>query len=181
MSTEEDPKKPPFRTWLQLSIDLANARTMRMQQEEIEVAKRKGTKPSELLRLLALNAYQSYSNTLVGNAAPRIKELFQELREPKEGDLVLEVSTAAFMPQPRFREHQEEVLAEAAYIGYLEKHTREAVSQVYARDEPWDAEYEGGPEPTVEVFYIRTLLNGRLHRWHNARFIKVLDEYKFNF
>jgi hypothetical protein len=145
------------------------------------MSKRKGTKPTELIRLLALNAAQSYHNTLVGNAAPRIKELFKLLSEPKEGDLVLEMSTAPWIPNARNREPYEQVLREAAYLGYLEKHTREKICDVHECDEPWDEEYEGRPEPDEEVWYIRTLLDGRVHRWHNARFIKVLDVYNRNF
>jgi hypothetical protein len=73
------------------------------------MAKKLATPPTELLRLLAINAYTSYRNTLVGSPAPR----------------------------------------------------------------------GGAPEPLEKVWTLRTLLTGRLHRWHNARFIKVLDEYKF--
>jgi hypothetical protein len=143
------------------------------------MAKKLATPPTELLRLLAINAYTSYRNTLVGSPAPRVAELYRELSAPQVGDLVLEVSTAPFIRDVRKAEKFKESLAEGAYLGYLVSITNEPVCQVHECEEPWDEAFQGGPEPLEKVWTLRTLLTGRLHRWHNARFIKVLDEYKF--
>jgi hypothetical protein len=134
-------------------------------------------KKSELLRLLAISAHQAYLNTLVGSPAPYVAKVGQELSAPKVGDIVLEESTAPFIRDTRFPERYQEVIDGGHYIGRLISVTQEPIGSVYDHDEPWDEEYEGRPEPTVPVWTIESLLDGHRYRWHNARFIKVLDEY----
>lgn len=110
---------------------------------------------SEIIRLLAISAYSAYLNTLVGNPAPRIAALYQEIKNPKEGDLVLETSTIGRRP--------------TATIGRLLRVVKEPAMSA----EEWDVPVNG-PVPNDTFWYIENL-DGQEERWSNCSFIKVLE------
>lgn len=47
---------------------------------------------SELTLRLAVAGYEAYSNSLVGNPAPRVQRYYERASHPQVGDLVLEIS-----------------------------------------------------------------------------------------
>lgn len=103
--------------------------------------------------------YSSYR--AVTNGAMRNETLsqFQQMSNPRIGDLVTEETTIYYSSRE----------TDIDAVGILEEIAQEPV--VYDDENfVWDEEYEGRPHPTETVFYIRTL-DGRRHRWVNARFI----------
>lgn len=113
-------------------------------------------------RLVETLAYNLYLSTLVGDPAPRIKQLGDRISRPVVGDMVLEVSTI----------HDETRVG--TRLGRL---VREALEPMYT-PEGWYAEGNAGPDepiPRERVQYIE-LSDGREYRWHNARFITVPTE-----
>lgn len=117
-----------------------------------------------LLRLVAINAYVAYSNTLVGNAAPAIHAQFLRTKDPQVGDVVLETSTVWQKSR-----HVEETPTQFPQLGVLLR-----VAQEPYPYEPGDYE-DGEPIPTEKVWYIRPL-DGSVpeYRWTNAIFIRVM-------
>lgn len=112
---------------------------------------------SELLRLLEINAYGVYLNTLVGSPAPRVAALFERLTNPQIGDMVLEITT----------------------IGYVPPYGNRLGRLVRQEDEPvYSPEGEGVTEEdlliTEKITYIQTM-DGREFRWRNADFIVVAE------
>lgn len=116
--------------------------------------------PYEGLPLVALLCYSArmlYTATVVGNPCPFVAKLYQELQSPQPGDLVVE--TSAMHRADRDRTWDES-------IGRL----------ILVRGEfvPFNEE-EGGYTETYT--YIEGF-DGRLHRWHNCCFIKVLERWR---
>lgn len=114
-----------------------------------------------LLRLVAINAYAAYMNTLVGNPAPAVEKQGKRTQDPQVGDVVLETSTVW-----RVSRHVEDTPGEFHGLGVLLRRVREPCPR--AEDEEDDG-------ATEEVFYIRPL-DGSVPecRWTNASFIRVL-------
>jgi len=114
----------------------------------------------ELVRLLKGAAYQAWRASLC--AGPRsITDLFSELKNPKVGDLVMEISTL-------FMKGNDPVEG----IGRLVSITQEPVYT----PEAWKASgaSEGEAVPTEPVYTIALIFDdGREFRWRNAMFIKV--------
>jgi hypothetical protein len=113
----------------------------------------------QLLRLIAINAYAAYKNTLVGDAAPIIKEQFERSTHPDVGDVVLEISTI-------WRSSKHSVDTPFGQFPYLGKLLR--------------IEYEPFPDDDADstfrekVFYIEPLDGSvKEYRWTNASFIRV--------
>ena len=124
-----------------------------------------------LLDLLITNAYCVWSSQLIGADIPSVHQRFEMIKNPRPGDLVMEVSTIGFREHDRIR------------IGYLVKVVREKCP---VPDGMTDAEYRGEFEPDEElptetVHYIRLLVDGADGaecRWTNARFIRVVEDRK---
>jgi hypothetical protein len=118
----------------------------------------------DLWRLIAIGAYTAYSNSLVGNPAPKVREYFERVSHPQVGDVVLEMSTvwrwAAHAVEAPRKQYPE--------LGVLLRVT----------EEPFPAAEGEEPDPTVTetVHYIQPL-DGSVpeYRWTNARFIQVPD------
>jgi hypothetical protein len=141
---------------------------------------------SRALRLIAINAYGAYRNTLVGNVAPAVKRQFARTSNPVVGDTVLEVSTiwkwAKYSDEAPAEQYPgigvllriaaepcitQEQLDEMHSLGDYFKHAEETLSDV----------------PKETVYYIEPL-DGSVpeYRWTNARFIRVLtslDDYSW--
>ena len=127
----------------------------------------KGVGCGEPVRLLKGCAYELYSASLC--AGPQhIRDLFEELRNPQVGDIVMETTTHR-MPK---RDPLEG-------IGRLVSVTREPIYT----PEGWKeaGAEEGEPIPTERVWTIALIFDdGRLFRWRNADFIKVKTDRKPN-
>jgi hypothetical protein len=126
------------------------------------------TIPNE--KLIATIGYNLYRTTSVGNPAPIVKTLGDRMRDPRPGDLVLEVSSIYWkMKQEPF---------DASNLGFL---TRTAMEPVFTEEE-WNEEPELGHDnqplpygacPTEKVYYINRLDGKGEVRWHNAAFIAL--------
>lgn len=128
---------------------------------------RRGVGSSELVRLLKGCAYELWRASLC--AGPQsIRDLFNELKDPKPGDLVMETTT-----------HQMPKRDPLEGIGRLVSITREPLYTPEAWKEA-GAE-EGEPIPTERVWTIALIFDdGRLFRWRNADFIKVKTDREPN-
>jgi hypothetical protein len=104
-------------------------------------------------------AYNLYLSTLVGNPAPRTREIGDRMRAPQVGDLVLEISTIYYADRVAER------------IGRLVRTEREPMytAKEWYEDNEADADE---PIPDERVWYI-ALPDGREYRWTNAAFIAV--------
>jgi hypothetical protein len=129
-------------------------------------------------RLIALNGYMAWSNTLVGNQAPAIAEQFKRSNEPQVGDLVLETSTA-------FRWMRHENVGPGVALGFLLRDVREPImsredfDKMHAAGDHYNAEDETYESlPTERVYYLRPLDNSEVEeqRWENASFIRIFTE-----
>jgi hypothetical protein len=116
-----------------------------------------------LLRLIAINAYTAYRNTLIGDPPPALAAFGSRIRDPRPGDIVIETSTIY-----RWAQHADEAPSEQyPSIGIL----------LRVADEPFPCE-EGEIEPDENarerVYYIQPL-DGSVpeYRWTNADFIVV--------
>lgn len=116
--------------------------------------------PAESERLIETLAYSLYLATLVGDPAPRIKELHQTLTHPQPGDLVLEISSI-YDARP---ERAGTRLGRLESFGYEPMWTPEEWAEM--------GEESSAAIPREKVYYI-TLADGREYRWHNAAFIVV--------
>lgn len=127
------------------------------------------TETSDLIRLIEINAYSVYTGTLIGNAPPAVKELFQRLKAPRPGDLVLEITTLLTPAHDGER------------LGRLLRDVREPVFTP-EQLESYTEEGEDISDPyfsrTERVCYIQTM-DGREIRWCNAKFIAVADSFDF--
>ena len=117
-----------------------------------------------LVRLLRHSAYELYRASFSGQS-PRLRSLFDELINPKVGDLVMETTTYYM----KSRDPLEGIgtLVAVGYAPYY-KTREEARAAGYEDDEPI---------PTRQVWDITLDFDdGRLFRWENANFIKVKTE-----
>lgn len=111
-------------------------------------------------RLVEITAYNLHGACLVGNPAPKVAAMYERMKSPQVGDLVLEISTIWDPERVGTR------------LGRLLRHVREPV---YTPEE-WGANGGGDdPIPTESIWYIE-LADGREYRWHNASFIAVFTE-----
>lgn len=123
---------------------------------------------NETILQLGSIGYELYMSCLVGNSPPSVQRRFERMQQLRDGDLVIETSTAGWWrcnkEPPKDRPH---VQAQYA-VGYFEREAQEPVPD-------WDEEENGEPAPMERVFYIK-LLNGQgdLFRWVNANFITIL-------
>jgi hypothetical protein len=131
----------------------------------------------DLLKLVAINAYAAYCNSMT-HRAPQYTAQYERTVHPKPGDVVLEVTTVfrlgdAFTKTERqyaglgvlLREVMEpivatESLAEMHAAGDFYRNLTETIDDI----------------PKEKVFYIRPL-DGSVpeFRWSNAKFIRVLS------
>lgn len=116
----------------------------------------------QTLNLLRLNAYNLWSATLCAGP-PKLTSLFDELRNPKPGDLVMEVTT--------FWKTTRDPLEG---IGRLQRIVREPT----CTPEQWEENgNEDQPIPDQQIYYITLDFDdGREFRWHNAMFVKVKED-----
>lgn len=105
----------------------------------------------DLVELVIANAYRLYASSVCGCNAPETKRLFDEVSEPKVGDLVVETSTIAFPERDRAR------------FGRLVKQERVPLEPV--------EEYEGATELVSSVRHP----DGSVTNWRNAGFVKVVE------
>jgi hypothetical protein len=141
--------------------------TEKKMEDLVQVAEA-GSLP-RFVRLLRGTAYNLWSACIVEIAAawtgcsgpPMLHKLFEELRNPQPGDLVMELSTY-HMPGQNPLEG----------IGTLVSVTREPM---FTRQEATDAGYgEDEPIPTDKIWTITLDFDdGRKFRWRNASFVKV--------
>jgi hypothetical protein len=126
-----------------------------------------------LLYLLALNGYQAYRHTVVGNPAPQVANTFDRLTHPVPGDLVLEISTCQrWLHSDRSPGHA---------LGWLLRVVQEPVMTQDGLDQlHQEGDYFDTPDetiatiPTEKVFYVKPL-DGSIEsaRWIDADFIVV--------
>ncbi len=115
---------------------------------------------AKVVSLLKGAAYQTWRATLC--AGPQsIRELFEELRNPKPGDLVMETTTHGMKKRDPLEG-----------IGRLVSVMQEPM---YTQEAWKEAGYdEGEPIPTERIWIIELIFDdGRQFRWRNAQFIKV--------
>lgn len=123
----------------------------------------KGVGCGELVRLLKGAAYETWRASLC--AGPQsIRDLFNELKDPKPGDLVMETTT-----------HRMKNRDPLEGIGRLVSITREPMYTPEAWKEGGGE--DGEPIPKETIYTIALIFDdGREFRWRNASFIKVKTE-----
>lgn len=120
-----------------------------------------------LLDILIANADAAYSSSLIGTNLDTPRKRFEFFHNPRVGDLVMEMSTIGFRECNRTR------------IGYLVKITEEPYPVPDGMtEEEYRKEYEPEPIPTERVYYISLLVDGSECRWTNARFIRVVEDWR---
>jgi hypothetical protein len=132
---------------------------------------------SRLVRLVAINAYASWHNTVVGNPAPRVAELYEKLSDPRPGDLVLETSTVWRWARSAYEAPLDEYPALGTLMRKVEEPVvdQEALDKMHASGDYWLREGETLADiPTETVWYIVPLADTQERRWTNASFIRVL-------
>lgn len=131
----------------------------------------------ELRRLVAVNGYAAYLNTVVGKPAPRVQVEFERSSNPEPGDLVLETTSSWLWAN-------HESVDPGAALGILLRSGREPImnrhdfDQMHADGEYWNEPGEAYEDiPTEQIYYIRPL-DGSVDevRWHNASFIRIHSE-----
>lgn len=110
---------------------------------------------AELAEMLAETANMAYLLTL-GGVPPWMAAIGKRMREPQDGDLVFDTSTA----------YGRYGYAATMRVGHLMRTAREKVNYP-----EWN-EATDGPHPTEKVWYIRGL-DGVEHRWTNAAFVAI--------
>lgn len=117
-------------------------------------------KTPEVVALLKSTAYNLWQASLC-EGPQLIRDLFQELRNPQPGDLVMETTT-----------HRMKNRDPLEGIGRLVSITREPTCSPEAWKE--SGAEEGEPIPTERVWTIELIFDaGRQFRWRNADFIKI--------
>ncbi len=118
----------------------------------------------DLVYLIAINAYATWTATLIGNAHPSTKALYLRMRNPQIGDLVLETSTIHREPW------------DPGALGRLVGVSKE----VWGEAEDWSS----GEQPTEQVWYLEPFLptkDGKTEvRWCNADFIAIPDSLRWD-
>jgi len=115
---------------------------------------------------IRVSAYAVYTGLLRGNLTARERQISDRIRDCREGDLVVEITTGPAHRKPDIRG-----------VGILLKVCREPV-KFSDTDFVWDEAVEGQPHPTEKVYYIQTL-DGNECRWTNASFIVCLEDMSF--
>ena len=119
------------------------------------------SKVEQIAKLLMCNAYELYRATLIGSPPPRIDALHRELRSPKPGDLVMEITS-------QNHERPLERIGRLLWTG----------NAPWINDDEWDVNgySEINLPPMRRVWDIQLVFDGnRPFRWENAEFIKVLE------
>jgi hypothetical protein len=117
---------------------------------------------AKMQRLLEITAYNLYMATLVGNPAPRVKQLYDRITKPQVGDMVLETSTIWMEDRNGTR------------MGKLLRVVREPMYT----DEEWSEMREPIP---LDTFWYIELPDGSEFRWYNCGFIAIpprIDAYQ---
>jgi hypothetical protein len=130
-----------------------------------------------LLRLIAINAYVAYSNTIVGSPAPEVEAVGKRMTDLQPGDLVIERSTLW-----KWAKHADEAPCDQyPAIGVLLRIANDPVCTQAELDEMHtNGDYfvrigETLDEiPRERVYYIKPL-DGTVpeYRWTNADFIRI--------
>jgi hypothetical protein len=121
---------------------------------------------SRMLRLIAINAYAAYSNSIMAAHAPRGREIFDRVRQPIVGDLVVETSTIWKWAR---NEDEAPMPDGCPFLGILMKIAYEPYPRV-------EGDLEPEPDAREIVHYIKPLDGHRDEvRWTNASFIKVFQ------
>ena len=119
----------------------------------------------ELAWLIAHSGHLAHRAAMIGNPPPSTRLIFERMRNPQVGDLVLETSTYYREPW------------DPGALGYLDRVGLEPICS----EEEWDEEEEGpyASCPTEKVWYVRPFvptIDGKTEvRWHNADFIALPD------
>lgn len=111
----------------------------------------------EALRLLCIATANLSSACCVGNPAPIHTDLCGLVHKPRPGDLVFEYTHGSHWRPGKFRMDS---------IGFL-------LLKRYEPIDGWDEEANGEPAPDYPYTYIE-MLDGRLARWHNCAFYRIL-------
>lgn len=132
---------------------------------------------SQLLRMVAINAYAAWTNTLVGNPAPAVKEQFERTTNPQPGDVVLETSTVWTWAKHSDEAPRDQYPALGVLLRVVQEPivTAEQLSKLHAEGDHYVRAGETLDEiPKERVTYIRPL-DGSVpeYRWTNASFIRV--------
>jgi hypothetical protein len=119
--------------------------------------------PEEMLVQIGIAGYTAWSNTLVGNQAPRTKAYYERAGKPEIGDLVVESSSLLL----RLSRGSADM---TQHVGILVDHKVETLT--YTPQEP-----EEEPETyQEEAWYVRSLLaedDAEPGRWVNATFVAI--------
>jgi hypothetical protein len=125
---------------------------------------------TNVLEMLAIVGLEFWNSHLIGNAPPSHTRRWERMRNPRPGDLVIEISTSGLWRHgSKYRSPSGPVKMEIV-IGVLKKITNEP----FPLDEPWDEDAEGRSEPLEECVYINALHDSSEHRWTNANFVTIL-------
>ena len=120
-----------------------------------------------LLGLAIVSAHNLYHACLVGNAPPRIREMYDLVKHPRVGDLVVEITTGAVWYQ------RGESVDRARYMGPIEDKIGRLVkmTQVPQR-EPEEGE-DPADIPMQDGWVIERLTDASRITWTNASFIRL--------
>lgn len=100
-----------------------------------------------MYELLVKSAYAAYTSNLIGNPCIATERRFEFFKNPKVGDLVLEITTI--------------------------NHPKRDITHNLGRLVRIEKSPNGNP--FKDKWVIRTLYHDREFAWHNADFIRVLD------
>lgn len=120
--------------------------------------------PTELVKLLAWATLELWDACVVGNPAPRVQEIYEEMSNPKPGDIVLEISSAGQREWPQGK-HLGRLLLRCKAMPRTEEEWTEAEG---AGDWKMDSRRGYGP-----YWYVDPLDGSQRRRWSNAQFIRV--------
>jgi hypothetical protein len=101
--------------------------------------------------LLARTGLELWSSQLIGGAPPSTRARFERMRNPRVGDLVVEITTSGYWIKDRDGCDPPRVLQAIGYFDHME-----------------DSGEEG------RLYVIKLLHNRKMFRWSNASFVTIM-------
>jgi hypothetical protein len=120
---------------------------------------------------LGCMTHAMWSAVLCGNPSDTQKKIYEYMKNVKVGDFVMEHTT--FGKAQKEWEYKKTVVHLMQMIGEVVEICREEIEI----DDEGRRDYADGGEdvPTEQIYYIENL-HGIRFRWHNASFVRILDE-----